>query len=124
MQIRWEYVAKIYLYFSLYNWIDFIDSRMERGHCVPTLTTDDCNVLQEESWPNFEFLVTVNTSYCKEQSYQSYHLVFHNYYTSASAVFIETEICSRSPLISIIYVLQQKSIYMKFVYLKEILPIV
>lgn len=63
-------------------------------------------------------------SYCKEQSYQSYHLVFHNYYTSASAVFIETEICSRTPLISIIYVLQQKSIYMKFVYLKEILPIV
>lgn len=63
-------------------------------------------------------------TYCKEQSYQSYHLVLHNYYTSASVVFIETEICSRTALISIIYILQQKSIYMKFVYLKEILLIV
>lgn len=60
-------------------------------------------------------------TYCKEQSY---HLVLRNYYTSASVVFIETEICSRTALISIIYVLQQKSIYIKFVYLKEILLIV
>lgn len=62
--------------FLFYNWINFIDSRMQRGHCVPTLTTDDCNVLQEESWPDFEFLVTVNAVIVKNRATNSIILCF------------------------------------------------